>query len=726
MENNLPIRWQEISLEEIASYVIGGDWGKESREAGHEKIFVLRGTDYKNWDKVRAKNSAIRYFKKQSIEKRQLTEGDIILEVSGGGPDQPVGRVVSIDRKALESVDGKLSFSNFFRLIRINKNINPYFVKAYLDYAYSRGDFNDMQTHTTNLRNLRVNEFLSKTMVPIPPLSEQQRLVAKLDELMEKIDRSCARLERIPKILKRFRQSVLNAAVSGKLTEKWRKENSCNPDEQLRKIKAKRQQLFKEEKKWSRSKTQALNSEYLNVIEEIPDSWRWVKWEDVGLTQNGKSFPSSNYRVDGFKLLRPGNLHVNGNLTWTKENTKCLPIEFAKVHNEHLVGPNEIVMNLTAQSLKDEFLGRVCMSTSGDECLLNQRLARIAPVDFSTQYCFLVLKSPLFRKFVDQLNTGTLIQHMFSSQLDQFQFPFPTIEEQEEIARRVEKHFALADKIEEHYQKAQAHLNRIPQSLLAKAFRGELVHQDEDDEPGTELLEKIRSTKAVVSNKNGKASGYNIEPVTDFNIAAESNGLYKGCQPINIPENKKAFAKQVLGGKIVSLFKDDPHFTHIKFQKLQYLAEHLAEVDLYWNYYRQSAGPYDPKFMHTVALKLKVSKWFEEKKYKFHPLEKADKIEGYYEGYFKPVATKLDSLFSSLKESTEDEAEIVATLYAVWNNMIIKKDRVNDDLIVSTFFEWSDRKKKYSQPEVSSALVWMRKSGFVPTGFGKVIKEKRK
>lgn len=193
MESNLPIGWEEVSLESIAAYVIGGDWGKDHQEIDHERIFVLRGTDYKQWGKVRAKDAAIRYFKKQSIEKRQLIEGDIIVEVSGGGPDQPVGRVVSIDKRALESVKGKLSFSNFFRLIRIDKNINPYFVKAYLDFAYSRGDFNDMQSHTTNLRNLRVSEFLSKTVIPIPPCPEQQRIVAKLDELMEKIDRSRAR-----------------------------------------------------------------------------------------------------------------------------------------------------------------------------------------------------------------------------------------------------------------------------------------------------------------------------------------------------------------------------------------------------------------------------------------------------------------------------------------------------------------------------------------------------
>jgi type I restriction enzyme S subunit len=686
MENSLPIGWQEISLDEIASYVIGGDWGKDSQEVDHEKIFVLRGTDYKNWDKIRAKNAATRYFKKQSIEKRQLTEGDIILEVSGGGPDQPVGRVVSIDRKALESVDGKLSFSNFFRLIRINKNINPYFVKAYLDYAYSRGDFNDIQTHTTNLRNLRVNEFLSKTMVPIPPLSEQQRLVAKLDELMEKIDRSRAQLERIPKILKRFRQSILSAAVSGKLTEEWRGKNKIlDAWEEITLGKT----LISLDQGWS--------PKCENFASQSEDTWGVIKTtavqhmyflegENKQLPSHLKAEPKFELKEDDVLITRAGPRVRVGVCCHVKNVRRKLMI-CDKVYrlrvNKNLLLPGFIEILLNTGERVEEIEG---MKTGISDSGVN----------------------------------------LTQSKIKEMVFHLPLIDEQQEIVCRVEQLFNLADKIEARYNKAKVQLDRLPQSLLAKAFKGELLPQDSNGEPARALLNRIIAEKSLRPIKKTTTKEYHIESPPSIGIAAESQTAYVKSVTIKIPENKRAFAKQVLGGKIVSIFKDDPHFTHIKFQKLQYLAEHLAEVDLNWNYYRQSAGPYDPKFMHTVSFKLKASKWFEEKKYKFHPLEKADKIEGYYEGYFKPVATKLDSLFAALKQSTEDEAEIVATLYAVWNNMIIKKERINDEVIVSTFFEWSDRKKKYAQEQVNSGLQWMKKNGFVPTGFGKLIKEKKK
>lgn len=190
-----------------------------------------------------------------------------------------------------------------------------------------------------------------------------------------------------------------------------------------------------------------------------------------------------------------------------------------------------------------------------------------------------------------------------------------------------------------------------------------------------------------------------------------------------IPDNKKGFAKQVLGGKIVSLFQNDPNFTNIKFQKLQYLAEHIAEVDLNWNYYYQAAGPYDNVYMHTIYDRFKTSQWFIRQEYKFVPLGKQEQIEGYYQGFFKPVATRLDQLFSLLADATDVQAEIIATLYAVWNNRIIRKQPVSEEALIEDFYSWSDRKLLYTQEQLVESLGWMRTYGIVPTGFGKEIKK---
>lgn len=190
-----------------------------------------------------------------------------------------------------------------------------------------------------------------------------------------------------------------------------------------------------------------------------------------------------------------------------------------------------------------------------------------------------------------------------------------------------------------------------------------------------------------------------------LSIAAEPTTIYEK-QPlvVAIPERNQPFAKRVLGGKIVSLFKDDPHFTHIKFQKLQFLAEQVMGANLRWNYYFQSAGPYDPPFMHNVADKLKESGWYEERNFKFYPLGKEAKIEDYYNGYFGTAMEKMNSLFSVLANTTEAETEIIATVYAVWNNRIIQQQAISDTALIEDFYNWSERKAAYTSEQILWAV----------------------
>jgi type I restriction enzyme S subunit len=195
----------------------------------------------------------------------------------------------------------------------------------------------------------------------------------------------------------------------------------------------------------------------------------------------------------GTKLLRPGNLHVSGRVQWTVDNTRHMPHEWALEHPRFLVGPRELVMNLTAQSLKDEFLGRVCLTDDGERCLLNQRIARITPVGISPQFCLWLFKSGVFRRYVeDGLNTGSLIQHMFTSQVEDFVFPLPPEAEQSRFISAIENRLAFRASVSESVAAAGMAIVALTPAILAKAFRGELVPQDPNDEPASKLLARIR------------------------------------------------------------------------------------------------------------------------------------------------------------------------------------------------------------------------------------------
>jgi type I restriction enzyme S subunit len=238
----------------------------------------------------------------------------------------------------------------------------------------------------------------------------------------------------------------------------------------------------------------ALRSGLITSLVERPGSPR-RRWKEVGHSQNGRAFPSRDYSDAGIRLLRPGNLDVSGRIEWNGTNTRLLPERYADEYPRFIVDEGEIVMNLTAQSLKDEFLGRVCITGPGERCLLNQRIARLTPVEAEPRFVVYALKSRRFREFVNSLNTGSLIQHMFTSQLDEYEIPFPPLEEQRRIVAEVEERLSAIEALRAAIERAQRRSAALRRAVLERAFRGELVPQDPSDEPAEALLARIRATR---------------------------------------------------------------------------------------------------------------------------------------------------------------------------------------------------------------------------------------
>jgi type I restriction enzyme S subunit len=277
--------------------------------------------------------------------------------------------------------------------------------------------------------------------LPLAPLAEQERIVATIEEQFSRLESAEASLRRAQSRVTIFRSSVITLLVEG--------------------------------------------------------NWPRQAWRDIARSQNGRAFPSRDYSKEGVKLLRPGNLHASGRVDWVEENTRRLPLRYEKEFPSYVVGPHELVMNLTAQSLKDEFLGRVCLTGPDEHCLLNQRLARLTPFEADARYLLYVFKARPFRRFVDSLNKGSLIQHMFTSQLDELEVPVPPLEEQRRIVEEVEQQLsiieALAAKIDTGLRRTAA----LRRSILDRAFTGKLVAQDPADEPASVLLERIAAERAA-------------------------------------------------------------------------------------------------------------------------------------------------------------------------------------------------------------------------------------
>lgn len=209
--------WVDIELRELASFVIGGDWGKHDnyQDPDYEFAFCIRGYEFRNWSVEKGKTASLRRIKKNSIEKRKLQLGDILIEISGGGPEQPVGRTVLIDREVLNNLNKfPIIYTNFLRLFRPVSLINSKWLNAFLTFFYNAGKTIPYQGGSNNLRNLKFQRF-ETIKIPLSPFPIQRAILTKIENLFISLDMGIADLKKAQQQLKVYRQAVLKKAFEG-------------------------------------------------------------------------------------------------------------------------------------------------------------------------------------------------------------------------------------------------------------------------------------------------------------------------------------------------------------------------------------------------------------------------------------------------------------------------------------------------------------------------------
>jgi type I restriction enzyme, S subunit len=196
-----------------------------------------------------------------------------------------------------------------------------------------------------------------------------------------------------------------------------------------------------------------------------------VRLDKVASMQNGRPFPGDEYGGDGVKLLRPGNLGVSGYFYWGADKTVSLDPSWAGTASDFLIAPGDVVINLTAQSLEDGFMGRVCLAGGADESLLNQRIGRFR-CDTSTllpEYLFRSLQTSRFRQHAHANCEGSKVKHLFWQHLAKYEIPLPPLATQREIAAQC----AEVDQAIATFRDRLAKSKRL-QSRLVNEFTGEV------------------------------------------------------------------------------------------------------------------------------------------------------------------------------------------------------------------------------------------------------------
>ncbi|WP_428717871.1 restriction endonuclease subunit S [Undibacterium curvum] len=468
--SGLPIRWTETTISEITNYVQRGKGPKYSEVLNSFAVVnqkairwfgiqeeYLKYVDEATWDSY--------------TEERFIRSGDILWNSTGTGT---IGRACLLDE--IQAAKAKVVDSHV-TILRTNSAAEPRYLFYWIRSPKIQFDIESLSTGTTNQVELSKTKVL-ETRIPLAPINEQIRIADKLDSILAKVDRAQARLDKIPGILKRLRQSVLAAATSGDLTREWREENNLEisfKDYIFDDLLVELRNGLSTKPKEDNTGTPILRISAVRSMSVNQDDIRFLE-----ITKN--DLMKYKLKVDDLLFTR-----YNGSLDF--------------------VGVCGLIRNLEHDNLV--YPDKLIRARLNDQAI--------------PAYIEILFSSPQMRELVTGCVKTTSGQKGISGKdLKELPLQLPSIEEQKAVIGLVSELFSRADNFEKQYTTAKDRLNCLSQSVLAKAFRGELVTQNPNDEPVSELLKRIKSIESKTKLKKKALPKSNAITKTREKIAEQS------------------------------------------------------------------------------------------------------------------------------------------------------------------------------------------------------------
>ena len=338
--------------------------------------------------------------------------------------------------------------------------------------------------------------YIEETLIPLPPLPEQRRIVAKIEELFSNLDAGMGELSVAEQQLKRYRLSVLQAAVEGRLTADWRRTHDPEPaDQLLERILEERRAQWEERYRWKRydSKGKKPPSGWKDRYKEPespdtedlsapPEGWIWITLEQLGEWTGGNTPRRSNdayWEAGTIPWVSPKDMKSE-EITDTKDYMTELALQEA---NASQVGDGSLLFVTRSGILRHTLpvaIARVQVTINQD--LKALQLTPSVNSDYLLRWA--QGKNQAIR--LDCMKHGTTVQSIKSKALYRYPVPLPPLAEQKQIVAEVERLLSVADDASATTKQEQTRAERLRQSILKQAFSGKLVpHEAEHSAPET-------------------------------------------------------------------------------------------------------------------------------------------------------------------------------------------------------------------------------------------------
>jgi len=496
-KDELPTGWEMAPIGDLvgtSGVFVDGDWveSKDQDPNGDVRLIQLADIGDGNY-----RNRSTRFLtssKAKQLGCTFLEKGDVLVARM---PD-PLGRACLFPGDAKSSV----TVVDVAIIRPSDASIASKWLMYFINSPAFRSAVASMESGSTRKRISRKN--LSKIVLPVPPANEQTRIVAEIEKQFSRLDEAVANLKRVKSNLKRYKAAVLKAAVEGKLTEEWRKQHpDVEPaDKLLERILAERRE------KWQgKGKYKEPVGPNTSELPELPAGWVWGSVEQLGASLEqavltgpfGSNIGKSDFVESGIPVLTIGCLKESG-LSLEKvafvSEAKALELERYKLRQ------GDILFSRMAS------VGRAGLVTKTfDGALFNYHIMRLRlsqQVVLPMYFICYVRGANTVTEYVREVNHGATRDGINTEQLQSLPVALPPFAEQYQIVAEVERRLSLVAEAETQVDANLRRADRLRQSILKKAFSGQLVPQDPNDESVSVLMKRI-GEKA--SARDGKTRG---------------------------------------------------------------------------------------------------------------------------------------------------------------------------------------------------------------------------
>jgi len=525
--------------------------------------------------------------------------------------------------------------------------------------------------------------------IPVPPLADQQQIVAEIEKQFICLDAGVAALRRVQANLKRYRAAVLKAACEGHLVpteaELAKAEGrSYETGEQLlARILADRRKNWHGRGKY---KEPAI-PDTIN-LPPLPEGWTWATVEQLAAPELnsitdgpfGSNLKTAHYTNHGSRVVRLQNI---GDGIFIDVRAYISNERYERLQ-KHRVFPGDVLIAALGENLP-----RCCIAPDGiGSAIVKADCIRLKPHrDVLSHFLNVALNSDPVRRRTEKIVHGVGRPRLNLAEIKSIVVPLPPLIEQTRIVADVERRLSVIEELE---TTVTANLQRaagLRQSVLARAFSSKQVTQEQ-------------------KNSNNDV----------LDLKAE--------------RRKRHFARAVLSAEIVHRLHDEPTFGRVKHQKIFHLCEHIAQIDeIQGQYHREAAGPLDNKLIYANEAELKKQKWYEEVRrtqygHTYRPLARAGSHRKYIERYWSDKLSVVERLIEVMRHWSTDQCEMFSTVYAAWNDLLINGKSPSEANILHEILDcWHENKKRFSRERWKKVIKWMKQEHYTPTGFGKATNE---